>query len=189
MIQLSLPYSQLTCRLIEGKAMKFRQDIQINTIKCVLMAGLFLLAMPNIFASTAVPNMLKLGDNINQVKQQLSKKCDELTEQKLPILLSVASENQSLIRCQGFEYLGSRHAVELMFSDNRLDVIQILSMQAESKGLRSLLKQEYGAPSYSSNEVVYYQNLSISLRTKPDNITFVSQRVLREYSRFVNGLR
>lgn len=169
--------------------MKLGQDIQINIIKCVLVAGLLIFAMPNVFAHSATPQSLKLGDDRTQVKLDLSKKCKALTEQKLPRLLSVASKNQYLIKCQDFEYLGSRHAIELMFSDNQLDVIQILGTQADSKDLRSLLKQEYGAPSYSSNKVVYYQNLGISLRTEPANITFVSQRMVREYSRFVNGLK
>jgi hypothetical protein len=130
--------------------MKLGQDIQINIIKCVLVAGLFFLAMPNVFANIAVPNELKLGDDLNQVKQQLSKKCDELTEQKLPLLLSVASERQSLVKCHGFEYFGDKHSIELMFSDNQLDVIQILGVQVEHDDLLRLLKQEYGAPSYSS---------------------------------------
>lgn len=169
--------------------MKIGQDIQINIIKCVMVVGLFILAMPVVFADTAAPSFLKLGDNRTQVKLDLSKKCKAVSEQKLPRLLSVASKNQYLIKCKNFEYRGSRHSIELMFSDNQLDVIQILGTQAHNKDLRNLLKQEYGKPSYSSNEVVYYQSLGISLRTKPDNITFVSQRVAREYSRFVNGLK
>lgn len=170
-----------------GQDIKFK--IRLNIIKSVLVVSLLFYAIPNVFASTAIPNMLKLGDNLNQVKQQLNKKCDELTEQQLPLLLSVASENQSLITCQGFYYLGSQHSIELMFSDNQLDVIQVLSIQAEHDVLRSLLKQEYGAPSYSSKEVVYYQDLGISLRAKPHNITFISARLVLEYSRFVNGIK
>jgi len=169
--------------------MKMGQDIELNIIKCMLVAGLFYLAIPNVFASTTLPHLLKLGDSLTQVKHKLSEKCEALTVQRLPRLLSVASNNQYLIKCQGFEYLGFQHSIELMFSDNQLDVIQILGTQAEHEDLRILLKQEYGTPSYSSKEVVYYQDLGISLRTKPHNITFVSERVVREYSRFSNGLR
>lgn len=169
--------------------MKLDQDIKLNIIKCVLVTGLFFLAIPNVFANTTLPHLLKFGDNLIQVKQQLSKECETLTEQKLPRLLSVASENQSLIKCQGFEYLGSRHSIELMFSDNQLGVIQILGKAAEYDDLLNLLKQEYGNPSHSSENVVYYQSLGISVRTQPHNITFVSERLVREYSRFVNGIK
>jgi hypothetical protein len=76
-----------------------------------------------------------------------------------------------------------------MFSDNQLGVIQILGKAAEYDDLLNLLKQEYGNPSHSSENVVYYQSLGISVRTQPHNITFVSERLVREYSRFVNGIK
>jgi hypothetical protein len=60
--------------------MKLDQGIKLNIIKYVLVIGLFFLAIPNFFANTTLPHLLKLGDNLIQVKQLLSKQCETLIE-------------------------------------------------------------------------------------------------------------
>lgn len=60
--------------------MKLDQGIKLNIIKYVLVIGLFFLAIPNVFANTTLPHLLKLGDNLIQVKQLLSKQCETLIE-------------------------------------------------------------------------------------------------------------
>lgn len=165
--------------------MKIYQRSKIIIINCALIASMFFLAIPEVFSSSTTLQPLNLGDNLAQVKQNLSKKCESLVVRTLPRLLSVANENQSLIKCEGYKYFGSKHSLELMFSDDQLDVIQILGTQAEHNDLLSLLKQEHGEPSYSSQEAVYYQKMGISLRTKPHIITFVSNRMIRDNSQMI----
>jgi len=128
------------------------------------------------------------GDSIESIRKNLEGCCHELTERKLSILLSVVKKEQVQLECDGFLYRGKERFVELMFSDNQLDIIHIMKTQPDHEELKSILDLAYGKPSFTSEQVDYYQMAGISLRTKPYEISFVSKRVREEYGDYMRSL-
>ncbi len=49
--------------------------------------------------------------------------------------------------------------------------------------------KKHGQPTYSSELVDYYAALGISLRTKPHEISFVSENVRYEYNEYMKSLK
>jgi len=128
------------------------------------------------------------GDSILTIRSNLNGKCDELSERELSVLLSVVKNNQTQLECDGFLYRGKKRFVELMFSDGHLDIIHIMRTTADHEVLRNILRTEYGEPSFSSDQADYYRSEGISLRTKPHEISFVSERVREQYGDYMRSL-
>jgi hypothetical protein len=128
------------------------------------------------------------GDNTETIRNRLRGRCDELTERTLSLLLSVAKRDQTQLECDGFLYRRRRRFVELMFSDDRLDIVHIMRTEPDHEELRELLRQAYGEPSFRSDQAIYYPSQGISLRTQPFEISFVSERVREEYGHYIRSL-
>jgi len=128
------------------------------------------------------------ADSIPTIRSNLEGKCDELSERELPILLTVVENNQTQLECDGFVYRGKKRFVEIMFSDGHLDIIHIMRTESDHEELKGILKTEYGEPSFSSDQADYYRAVGISLRTKPHEISFVSERVRDQYGDYMRSL-
>jgi len=128
------------------------------------------------------------GDSIITIRSNLEGACDELSERELPILLTVVENNQTQLECDGFVYRGKKRFVEIMFSDGHLDIIHIMRTESDHEELKGILKTEYGEPSFSSDQADYYRAVGISLRTKPHEISFVSERVRDQYGDYMRSL-
>jgi len=128
------------------------------------------------------------GDSILTIRRNLEGKCDKLSERELSILLSVVKNNQTQLECDGFLYRGKKRFVELMFSDGHLDIIHIMGTESDHEELKDILITEYGKPSFSSDQANYYRSEGISLRTKPHEISFVSERVRDQYGDYMRSL-
>jgi len=128
------------------------------------------------------------GDNTETIRNRLQAYCDELSERQLPMLLSVTKEAQTQLECDGFLYRGRRRFVELMFSDDRLDIVHIMGTEPDHDELQEILQQAYGEPSFRSSQAIYYPLQGISLRTQPFEISFVSERVREEYGQYIRSL-
>lgn len=128
------------------------------------------------------------GDNTETIRKRLRGQCDELIERELPMLLSVAKKDQTQLECDGFLYRSRRRFVELMFSDDRLDIVHIMRTEPDHEELQEILRQAYGEPSFRSSQAIYYPSQGISLRTQPFEISFVSRRVRDEYGHYIRSL-
>ena len=128
------------------------------------------------------------GDDAETIRRNLDGRCDSVTERPLPLLLSVVEKEQTQLECIGFPYRGRQRFVELMFSDNELDIIHIMGTEPDHQQLRSAVIVECGQPSFSSTTVEFYRSHGISLRTDPYEISFVSPRVRQQYEEYMRSL-
>ena len=133
-------------------------------------------------------NIGNFGDSILTIRHNLEGECDELTERELSILLSVVKNKQTQLECDGFLYRGKKRFVELMFSDGHLDIIHIMGTESDHEVLKDILITEFGKPSFSSDQAVYYRSEGVSLRTKPHEISFASERVREQYGDYMRSL-
>lgn len=130
----------------------------------------------------------RFGDSIGTIRRNLEGQCDSLSERQLPLLLSVVEKEQTQLECSGFLYRGRNRFVELMFSDDKLDIIHIMGTEPDHQELTSAIVQECGQPSVSSTTVEYWGLHGISLRTEPHEVSFVSKRVRQQYDEYMRSL-
>lgn len=130
----------------------------------------------------------EFGDSMEIIRKNLEGRCSKLEERELRLLLSTAKEKQTQLECYDFIYRGKKRFVELMFSDNKLEIIHIMKTESDHEEIKAILAEKYGQPSFSSNVVDYYATPGISLRTKPHEISFVSKNVRFEYNEYMKSL-
>ena len=128
------------------------------------------------------------GDNVETIRRNLGGQCDSLSERPLPLMLSVVEKEQTQLECRGFLYWSRKRFVEMMFSDDELDIIHIMGTEPDHGELRSAVIDACGQPSFSSMTVEYYGSHGISLRTDPHEISFVSQRARQQYEEYMRSL-
>ena len=128
------------------------------------------------------------GDNVETIRRSLDTRCDSLSERPLPLLLSVVEKEQTQLECSGFLYRERKRFVELMFSDDELDISHIMGTEPDHDELRSAVIGEHGQSTFSSRTVEHYGSLGISLRTDPHEISLVSQRVRQQYEEYMRSI-
>lgn len=130
----------------------------------------------------------EFGDSMETIRKNLDGRCSKIEERELSIILSTAKNKQTQLECYDLVYRGKKRFVEFMFSDNKLEIIHIMKTESDHDELKAILAQKFGKPSFSSNVVDYYAAHGISLRTKPHEISFHSNRVDVEYDGYMRSL-
>jgi len=130
----------------------------------------------------------KFGDSMETIRKNLEGRCSKIEERELRIILSTAEMEQTQLECYDFAYRGKKRFVELMFSDNKLEIIHIMKTESDHDDLKAIITNKYGKPSFTSDVVDYYATPGISLRTKPHEISFHSNRVKIEYNEYMKSL-
>ena len=130
----------------------------------------------------------EFGDSMETIRKNLEGRYSKLEERELRLLLSTAKKKQTQLECYDFMYRGKKRFVELMFSDNKLEIIHIMKTESDHDELKAILTKKYGKPSYFSEVVDYYANPGISLRTIPHEISFHSDKVSFEYNEYMKSL-
>jgi hypothetical protein len=130
----------------------------------------------------------EFGDSMEIIRRNLKGRYSKLEERELQIILSTAKKRQTQLECYDFVYRGKKRFVELMFSDNKLEVIHIMKTEEDHDELKIILADKFGKPSYSSSVVDYYAAQRISLRSKPYEISFHSEKIKDEYDGYMKSL-
>ncbi len=130
----------------------------------------------------------EFGDSMETIRKNLEGRYSKLEERELSLILSTAKKKQTQLECYDFMYRGKKRFVELMFSDDKLEIIHIMKTESDHDELKAIMTKKYGKPSYSSEVVDYYATPGISLRTKPFEISFHSSRVKVEYDGYMKSL-
>ncbi len=130
----------------------------------------------------------EFGDSMETIRKNLEGRCSKIEERELRIILSTAKKQQTQLECYDLVYRGKERFVEFMFSDNKLEIIHIMKTESDHNELKAILAKKYGEPSFTSSVVDYYANQGISLRTKPYEISFHSNRVKVEYDGYMKSL-
>jgi hypothetical protein len=67
-----------------------------------------------------------------------------LEERELRLILSTAKKKQTQLECYDFMCRGKKRFVELMWSDNKLEIIHIMKTESDHDELKAILTKKYG---------------------------------------------
>ncbi|MBL4773431.1 MAG: hypothetical protein JKX98_07470, partial [Alcanivoracaceae bacterium] len=114
-------------------------------------------------------------------KKSLSSLCQKIEINTLARTLKNAKKSQIQLTCEGFTYLGKDRVLKIIFSDNKLDKVQIFNIRNVLPDLKNKLKTVYGEPTINTRWLDYFENAGISLHVLDEKIAFVSERIKKQY--------
>ena len=134
------------------------------------------------------PDIFTFGSSLEEMKKKIEPFCDEVVvrlneEQQLP----TATESQSQLDVAGFMFAGKKRKVELIFANDQLDLIWILTEHDEEKSFIESYKELYGDPTHELDEVTFFLEHGVAVRNKPHEILFISERLKEPYRQWLTG--
>jgi len=133
-------------------------------------------------ASLYPSELLPFGTSFNSSKEALSAHCQEIDVITVARTFKVAKQSQIQLSCFGFSYFGKNRVLKLTFSDSKLDMVEILQVRNILIDLRNALIKKHGEPVIAERWFDYFENAGISLDVLNETITFVSNRLKKQYS-------
>ena len=149
---------------------------RILLVLALLLCGGAQAAPPDV----ARPEAFAFGGTVAEIQARLAPLCASLRLRVvLPMTAPLARESQHQIDCEGFVYAGEPRKVELVFQDDRLDLVWILIPEAERASIVEAFAARYGAPSFESPFGTVYLQLGAAVRRQPSEVMFASSRQAR----------
>lgn len=137
--------------------------------------------------SITKPAAFVFGESRAAIIEKIKPLCDSYSEQVIePIQLPTAKTSQIQIDCEGFEYAGKKRKVELIFADDVLDIVWILTDSTEEAMFVERFTAMYGAPTHQLPEVTFFLNNGTAVRNKPHEVLFISERLKAPYGAFLS---
>ena len=134
------------------------------------------------------PDVPPFYSTLAEVRAAVETRCDEIEVRELNLLLDVARESQQQIDCEGFEYRGKKRLMELMFSDNELDLVIVLIDEAEHSELEPQFRETYGDVLHESPIGLFFYDSAVAIRTRPHEVVFVSKRARANYQVYMDSM-
>ncbi len=134
------------------------------------------------------PDVPPFYSSLAEVRAAVEDRCDEIEVRDLDLLLDVARESQRQIDCTGFEYRGRKRFMELMFSDDELDLVIVLIEPEEYESLALQFRETYGEVTHDSVVGQFFYYSAVASRTRPHEVVFVSKRARANYQVYMDSM-
>ena len=136
------------------------------------------------------PSVFEFGSSLNDMKVALKSMSDSivvrLNEQ---IQLPTAQKSQSQLDVYGFMYEGKKRNVELIFADDQLDIIWILTEAEEEKKFVNAFTKQYGEPTHKMEIMTFFLNDGVAVRNQPHEVLYLSERLKAPYKQWLDSQR
>ncbi len=156
----------------------------------LILSGIItlILCFSNLTEQISKPDVFEFGKSMKELKAQLSPLCDSISVKlNEPIQLPTAQKSQSQLDIHGFEYAGKKRTVELIFADDQLDVVWILTEAEEEKPLIKEFSKRFGKPTHQLEEITFFLNDGVAVRNQPHEVLFISERLKAPYKQFLDS--
>lgn len=131
------------------------------------------------------PDFLVFGDSLSQIKAYLTKEGYAFEQKSIsPIQLPTAKKSQIQLDVQGISYGGKERFVELIFADQILDMMWILTEADEEEIIKSHFEKVYGKATHVMPGAWFHLNDGLGLRNEPHEVSFLSERLKEPYRRW-----
>ena len=142
-------------------------------VSAALVCGIAQASTPEV----ARPEVFSFGSTVASMQARLAPLCASLRlKVVLPITAPLAKDSQHQLDCEGFVYAGKPRKLELVFQDDRLDLVWILIPEAERASMVQAFTARYGAPSFEIPFGAIYLQVNAAVRQQPSEVMFASPR-------------
>ena len=134
------------------------------------------------------PIYFEFGSTMAQIEQSILPFSDSLNKKmNEPIQLPTAKNFQSQLDVFGFVYAGQKRKVELVFADDALEMIWILTKADEEGLFIEKFKKLYGEPTHIKDDITFFLNNGVAVRNKPHEVLFISKRLKNPYEQWLEN--
>ena len=151
-------------------------------MKIILMlaASIVLSACARIDNAIHKPEQFRFGSSVSEVEGLMEGLCDEYTiRQIVPPTGPLVEKTQTQIDCSGFDYVGKSRHIELVFQDDKLDIIWILIPEKERPAFVKKFKSAYGNPTMEIEFGAVFLQANAAIRNTPPEVLFASDRQVK----------
>ena len=158
------------------------------TLKTITILATTILTVSCEKNNISKPEIFEFGASKKEIIEKIKLYCETIEERTIePIQLPTALNSQTQLDCTGFVFAGKKRKVELVFADDRLDMIWILTEAEEEKGFIEKFTNSYGAPTHIVEDATFYINNGAAVRNMPHEILFISERLKEPYLQWLNN--
>lgn len=126
------------------------------------------------------PQELSFGSSVEEIEKLVKPLCDQYSVREIvPPTAPLVKEIQTQIDCSGFTYAGKGRSIELVFQDDRLDIVWILFPEAERPKILRSFRASYGAPSMEIDFGAVFLQANAAVRNSPPEVLFASERQVK----------
>lgn len=121
-------------------------------------------SVPSPASMVEKPSAFEFGASLETIQANLEGLCTSQTVRAInpPQIPGVASHMQ--IDCEGFDYFGAPRLAELVFGDDQLVLVWVLTREDEDSALVSAFTQAFGAPTVRTDTMTAFTNHNAAVR-------------------------
>lgn len=134
------------------------------------------------------PDLIRFGASRDQVLAALEGHGTIAAERTIePIQLPTARHAQTQIDVEGFMYAGKPRKMELVFADDSLDLVWILTEADEETAFIEAFRQRYGEPTHRRTDATFFLDAGVAVRNDPHEVLFISERLKAPYAAWLDA--
>ena len=146
------------------------------------------LAFNSIQKRTSNPGVFEFGKSLSEIKAQITPLSDSISVRlNEEIQLPTAQKSQSQLDVYGFVFQGKKRNVELIFADDQLDIVWILTKAEEEKEFIADFTAQYGEPTHKMETITFFVNDGVAVRNQPHEVLFISERIKAPYKQWLDS--
>lgn len=169
--------------------------LQIKSISTMFQTKLLFSGITALILSLSVsnckvtkPDVFEFGSSMAELKHKLVPMSDSITVQlNEPIQLPTAKKSQSQLNVYGFEFAGKKRKAELIFADDQLDMVWLLTNAEEEQVFIKDFIKRYGKPTHQMDEMTFFLNAGVGVRNQPHEVLFISERLKAPYKQWLDS--
>lgn len=156
--------------------------------KMALLISCCLLVACGQNTSITRPEVFEFGASLTIMQEQMSPLCTQITvRDDEPLQLPTATRTQAQLDCEGFLFEGKKRKVELIFADDQLDIVWILTEPEEEEKWITDFTEQFGAPTHQMEEATFFLDNGVAVRNQPHEILFLSDRLKEPYRQWLSN--
>jgi len=128
-----------------------------------------------------LPTFLRYGASIEELKSELESQCHPMQVQESNPWLPNKPKQQTQVNCFNVNYLGFPRKMELVFGDDKLELVWILSAEEEEKRIRDQLVGHFGLASSINDKWETFNGGKVYLRKDKPEVLAVSDALVKHY--------
>lgn len=156
----------------------------------IIIAALFsiLISVGSTNKQITKPEVFEFGKSLTEIKAKVAPLSDSISVKlNEEIQLPTAQKSQSQLDIFGFEFEGKKRNVELIFADDQLDIVWILTEAEEEQIFVKAFSKQYGEPTHKMEIMTFYVNDGVAVRNQPHEVLFISERLKAPYKQWLDS--
>lgn len=155
-----------------------------------ILCGLFfvLLSISSACGQIIKPEVFEFGKTLAEIKAQVTPLSDSISVRlNEEIQLPTAQKSQSQLDIYGFVFEGKKRNVELIFADDQLDIVWILTEAQEEVEFITAFTKQFGNPTHRLESITFFVNDGAAVRNQPHEVLFISERLKGPYKQWLDS--